>query len=71
MYLIVEWKKNSTIFSGYSFISKDCVRNDTKHIYFCSHGLKRANKVELNITNDNFIQWDYTNDYCCIKNIKK
>ena len=53
------------------YISKDCVRNDTKHIYICSRGLKRANKVELNIENDNFIQWDYSNDYCCIKNIEK
>lgn len=53
------------------YISKDCVKNDTNQIYICSRGLKRADKVELNLLNDGSIKWDYTNDYCCIKNIKK
>lgn len=52
------------------YISKDCVRNDKKQIYICSRGLRRAEKTELNLLNDGNIAWDFTNDYCCIKNIK-
>lgn len=53
------------------YISKDCVKNEKNQIYICSRGLKRADKVELNLINDGNIKWDYKNDYCCIKNIKK
>lgn len=53
------------------YISKDCVKNDKNQIYICSRGLKRAEKTELHLLNDGDIFWDYTNDYCCIKNIKK
>lgn len=53
------------------YISKDCIRNDKRQIYICSRGLKRAFKKELNIDNDSQIRWDFTNDFCCIKNIKK
>ena len=53
------------------YISKDCVRNETRQIYICSRGLKRALKTEINILDDSDISWDYINDYCCIKNIKK
>ena len=53
------------------YISKGCVKNDKNQIYICSRGLKRAEKTELNLFNDGDIYLGYTNDYCCIKNIKK
>ena len=53
------------------YITKDCVKNSHNQIYICSRGLKRANRVELNAFIESSIHWDYTNDFCCIKNIRE
>lgn len=53
------------------YISKDCVKNDKNQIYISSRGLKKAIKTEIFLPNDNDIKWNYENDYCCIKDIKK
>ena len=53
------------------YITKDCVKNSHNQIYIVSRGLKKANRIELKELIDSSIQWDFTNDYCCIKNIKE
>lgn len=53
------------------YISKDCIRNESRQIYLCSRGLKRCFRTELDILSDGDIKWDFMNDYCCIKNIQR
>lgn len=52
------------------YITKDCVKNSHNQIYMCSRGLKKAYKEEINLLNDNFIVWDFENDFCCFKEIR-
>lgn len=46
------------------YISKDCIKNESGRIYFSSKGLKKPVKYEIGEINFN---WNYENDYCCIK----
>lgn len=50
------------------YITKDCVRNKSRQIYICSRGLKKATKTEL--TNFNGKYFDYSNDFCSIKDFE-
>lgn len=45
------------------YITKDCVKNSHNQIYFCSRGLKRADKVEIENIDFNA---SFSNDYCDI-----
>ncbi len=47
------------------YITKDCVKNSAGTVYISSRGLKKATVTEL--SNDLDINFDYTNDYCSIK----
>lgn len=47
------------------YITKDCVKNSKGTVYISSRGLKKATVTEL--SNDLDINFDYTNDYCSIK----
>ena len=47
------------------YISKDCVKNSHNQIYFCSRGLKRAEKYELK--NSTKLYYNFCNDYCKVK----
>lgn len=48
------------------YITKDCVKNEHNQIYFCSKGLKKAERDELK----NFdFQASYENDFCKIRDI--
>ncbi len=47
------------------YITKDCVKNSAGTVYISSRGLKKATVTQL--SNDLDINFDYTNDYCSIK----
>lgn len=47
------------------YITKDCVKNSVGTVYISSRGLKKATVTEL--SNNLDINFDYTNDYCSIK----
>lgn len=47
------------------YITKDCVKNSAGTVYISSRGLKKATVTEL--SNDLDINFDYSNDYCSIK----
>lgn len=47
------------------YITKDCVKNSKGTVYISSRGLKKATVTEL--SNDLDINFDYSNDYCSIK----
>lgn len=46
------------------YITKDCVKNESNQIYFCSRGLKRADKYLIEPID---IEWSFENDFCKIK----
>ena len=43
------------------YISKDCIKNSSNQIYFCSRGLRKADKFDVKI--DFPIDFSYENDY--------
>lgn len=43
------------------YMAKDLVKNEHNQIYFCSRGLKKADKYEINIPFD--LHWQYENDF--------
>lgn len=45
------------------YITKDCIKNSHNQIYFCSRGLKRADKVEIEYID---FKSSFENDYCQI-----
>lgn len=47
------------------YMSKDLVKNDTNQIYFCSRGLKKADKYEIELPKG--IKWQFENDFVQIK----
>lgn len=60
--------KNLTKVSNYilKYITKECVRNSAGSTYFCSRGLKKADKYEISpITT----YWGYENDFCKIRDL--
>lgn len=48
------------------YITKKCVKNENNQIYFCSRGLKKASKYEIEPVD---IDWSYQNDFCKILDI--
>ncbi len=46
------------------YITKDCIKNENNQIYFCSRGLKRATKYDIDIID---LNWNFENDFCKIK----
>ena len=49
------------------YITKDCVKNKKNQIYFCSKGLRKADKYEILPLSDDI--FTYENDFCCIKDV--
>lgn len=48
------------------YISKDlanCVKELNAHMYYCSHGLKRAQEIKRGTLLANNVPWDYENDW--------
>lgn len=43
------------------YISKDCIKNSSNQIYFCSRGLSKADKFDVKI--DFHLDYTYENDY--------
>ena len=46
------------------YITKDCIKNEHNQIYFCSRGLKKADKYEIPCID---LDWSFENDFCKIK----